>query len=400
MKNAIYHPKSWILFVILLTYSFGALAQSITINGIVKDSTGEGIIGANVLQKGTTNGTVTDLDGNFTLTVPDKNAVLVFSFLGYVSQEVIVGNQTTLNIILKEDTQNLDEVIVIGYGTAKKSDLTGAVTRADMSALEKSPNVNVLQGLKGVVPGLNIGVATKAGDSPTVSIRGRNSISGSTEPLVVLDGVIYRGNISDINPSDIESIDVLKDASSTAIYGSQAANGVLMITTKTAKNYSKPIFEYNGTFTLQGLINNDMKRLDREGFATQIADIMLENSRMGNDLSQRNPDFNPTDYFKDEAVIKGYNEGLNTDWWNLLTEDVPYIQNHNVSVRGKTEMNSYFISFGFTDQKNLVINDTYKRYNVRINLDSKITDWLKIGTSSYFNVSNFSGENTSFEDVN
>ena len=366
------------------------------INGIVKDSTGEGIIGANVLQKGTTNGTVTDLDGNFTLTVPDKNAVLVFSFLGYVSQEVIVGNQTTLNIILKEDTQNLDEVIVIGYGTAKKSDLTGAVTRADMSALEKSPNVNVLQGLKGVVPGLNIGVATKAGDSPTVSIRGRNSISGSTEPLVVLDGVIYRGNISDINPSDIESIDVLKDASSTAIYGSQAANGVLMITTKTAKNYSKPIFEYNGTFTLQGLINNDMKRLDREGFATQIADIMLENSRMGNDLSQRNPDFNPTDYFKDEAVIKGYNEGLNTDWWNLLTEDVPYIQNHNVSVRGKTEMNSYFISFGFTDQKNLVINDTYKRYNVRINLDSKITDWLKIGTSSYFNVSNFSGENTSF----
>lgn len=396
MKNAIYHPKSWILFVILLTYSFGALAQSITINGIVKDSTGEGIIGANVLQKGTTNGTVTDLDGNFTLTVPDKNAVLVFSFLGYVSQEVIVGNQTTLNIILKEDTQNLDEVIVIGYGTAKKSDLTGAVTRADMSALEKSPNVNVLQGLKGVVPGLNIGIATKAGDSPTVSIRGRNSISGSTEPLVVLDGVIYRGNISDINPSDIESIDVLKDASSTAIYGSQAANGVLMITTKTAKNYSKPIFEYNGTFTLQGLINNDMKRLDREGFATQIADIMLENSRMGNDLSQRNPDFNPTDYFKDEAVIKGYNEGLNTDWWNLLTEDVPYIQNHNVSVRGKTEMNSYFISFGFTDQKNLVINDTYKRYNVRINLDSKITDWLKIGTSSYFNVSNFSGENTSF----
>ena len=211
-----------------------------------------------------------------------------------------------------------------------------------------------------------------------------------------MDGVIYRGNISDINPSDIESIDVLKDASSTAIYGSQAANGVLMITTKTAKNYSKPIFEYNGTFTLQGLINNDMKRLDREGFATQIADIMLENSRMGNDLSQRNPDFNPTDYFKDEAVIKGYNEGLNTDWWNLLTEDVPYIQNHNVSVRGKTEMNSYFISFGFTDQKNLVINDIYKRYNVRINLDSKITDWLKIGTSSYFNVSNFSGENTSF----
>lgn len=192
-----------------------------------------------------------------------------------------------------------------------------------------------MQGLKGVVPGLNIGIATKAGDSPTVSIRGRNSISGSTEPLVVLDGVIYRGNISDINPSDIASIDVLKDASSTAIYGSQAANGVLMITTKTVKSVSKPILEYSGSFTLQGLINNDMKRLDRDGFATQVADIKLAESRMGTDMLQRNPDFNPATYFKDGEVITGYNNGVNTDWWDLLTEDVPYIQNHNISVRGK-----------------------------------------------------------------
>ena len=281
MKNAFnFRPLDG--FGCLVDVFIGDVAQSITLKGIVKDDFGESVIGASVLQKGTTNGTVTDLDGNFTLTVPNKNAVLVISFIGYLTQEITVGNQTHFNVLLKEDAQNLDEVIVIGYGTAKKSDLTGAVTRADMGALEKSPNVNVLQGLKGVVPGLNIGIATKAGDSPTVSIRGRNSISGSTEPLVVLDGVIYRGNISDINPSDIASIDVLKDASSTAIYGSQAANGVLMITTtKTVKSVSKPILEYSGSFTLQGLINNDMKRLDREGFATQVADIKLAESRMG-----------------------------------------------------------------------------------------------------------------------
>lgn len=395
-KHTMIHLRSLILFFISGAISLGTWAQSVTITGTVKDDLGEGLIGVSVLQKGTVNGTVTDVDGNYSIAVTGEKATLVFSYIGYISREIPVGSQRTIHVILKEDAQKLDEVVVIGYGTAKKSDLTGAVTRANMGALEKSPNVNVLQALKGVVPGLNIGVATKAGDSPSISIRGRNSISGSTEPLVVLDGVIYRGNIVDINPSDIESIDVLKDASSTAIYGSQAANGVLMITTKTAKKMSKPILEYNGTFTIQGLINNDMKRLDREGFANQIADIYLSESRMGEDMMQRNPDFDPTLKFRNERAIAGYNAGVNTDWWDLLTEPTPYIQNHNLSMRGKTEMNSYFVSFGFTDQQNLVINDTYKRYNIRLNLDSKITNWLKIGTASYFNISNFSGNNTSF----
>ena len=375
MKHTIIHLKSLCLFFMLWVTSVGTFAQTITITGSVKDESGEGLIGVSVLQKGTTNGTVTDLNGNYSIAVNQQNTVLVYSYIGYITQEIKVGTQHSIAVILKEDTQSLDEVVVIGYGTAKKSDLTGAVTRANMGALEKSPNVNVLQGLIGVVPGLNIGVATKAGDSPAISIRGRNSISGSTEPLVVLDGVIYRGNIVDINPSDIESIDVLKDASSTAIYGSQAANGVLMITTKTAKKVSKPILEYNGTFTIQGLINGDMKRLDREGFANQIADIYLSESRMGDDMMQRNPNFDPTLKFRNERAIAGYNAGVDTDWWDLLTEPTPYIQNHNLSIRGKTEMNSYFLSFGFTDQQNLVINDTYKRYNIRINLASKITAW-------------------------
>ena len=397
MNNYLLRLFSFFLFCIIILCE--GQAQTINITGTVKDEFGEGIIGASVVQKGTTNGVVTDLDGNFTLTVTDSETVLIVSYIGYLSQEVKVGGQQHFTIILKEDTQKLEEVVVICYGTAKKSDLTGAVTRANMGVLEKSPNVNVLQGLKGVVPGLNIGVATKAGDSPSISIRGRNSISGSTSPLVVLDGVIFRGDIGDINPNDIESIDVLKDASSTAIYGSQAANGVLMISTKTAQKVSKPILEYNGTFTLQGLINGDIKRLNSEGFANQIRDIYLSESRMGEDLSQMNPNFDPTVKFRNERAIAGYLAGVETDWWDMLTEPTPYIMNHNLSIRGKTDMNSYFLSFGYTDQQNLVVNDTYKRYNLRMNVDSKITNWLKIGTASYFNISNFSGENKSFNSL-
>ena len=399
-KNKITIKECLFLFLILFIWSISAYGQNLKqVKGKVIDRSGESIIGASVIQKGTSNGTVTDLNGEFNIDVLESNRILVISYIGYLTQEVTINNKQDLNIILQEDNQELDEVVVIGYGTAKKSDLTGAVTRANMKALEKSPNVNILQGLKGVVPGLNIGVATKAGDSPSISIRGRNSISGSTSPLVVLDGVIFRGNITDINPSDIESIDVLKDASSTAIYGSQAANGVLMITTKIANKLTKPILEYSGTFTLQGLINNNIKRLDGEGFANQIRDIYMSESRMGDDLSQINPDFDPISKFRNERAIAGYLDGVETDWWNMLTEPTPYIMNHNLSIRGKTDMNSYFVSIGYTDQKNMVVNDTYKRYNIRVNFDSKIASWLKIGTSSYFNISDFSGENKSFNSL-
>lgn len=397
MYRKFYLKRHLVFMLSIMLSCFTLVAQNVfVVKGIVKDETGEPVIGANIVLKGNkTIGTIADINGNFELKVPSADATLSVSFIGMLPQDV-KASLNPMTVILKADNVQLDEVVVIGYGEVKKSDLTGAVTRADMKALEKSPNVNMLQALKGVVPGLNIGVATKAGDSPSISIRGRNSISGSTDPLVVLDGIIYRGNITDINPNDIESVDVLKDASSTAIYGSQAANGVLMVTTKTAKKMSKPILEYNGTFTLQGLINNNIKPLDSEGFANQIRDIYLSESRMGDDLSQVNPDFDPTVKYRNESAIEGYLNRVNTNWWDMLTESTPYIMNHNLSVRGKTDLNSYFISFGYTDQQNLVMNDTYSRYNLRINLDSKITNWLKIGTSSYFNISDFSGENKSF----
>lgn len=372
----------------------------IPISGLVKDENGGPLPGVNIIVKGTTIGTTTDAGGKYSLSVPDENSVLVFSFIGYLQQEIAVKTQTQIDVTLEPDVTTLSEVVVVGYGTMKKSDLTGAVARADLKALENSAPVNAMEGLKGTIPGLNIGTINKAGDNPTITIRGRNSISGTTSPLIVLDGIIYRGSFTDINPSDIESIDVLKDASSAAIYGSQGANGVILITTKMAKTESKPIIEYNGNYSMQRLVSNDMKRLDRDGFLNQLADVYIASSRTGADLMQRNPSWDVATVFRDEAVIAGYPAGTNTDWWNLLSIDNPYIQNHNLSIRGKTKLSSYFLSMGYTDQKSLVKNDTYKRYGVRVNLDANVTDWLTIGTQSFFTFSDLSGNNTGFSTLN
>ena len=388
-----------VVFLAILSVQL-IMAQSFVVKGkVVSKTDGMPLIGASVLQKGTTNGVVTDIDGNYQLQIQGKDAMLRFSYIGMQPQEFKVNAQTNvLDVTLVDNTEMVDEVVVVAYGVRKKGTIAGSVSTVKSEKLENVPAAGFDQALQGQTPGLM--VVSGSGEpsaASTFQIRGTNSINSGTSPLFILDGVpISSSDFNTISPSDIESIDVLKDASSTAIYGSQAANGVLMITTKTAKKVSKPILEYNGTFTIQGLINGDMKRLDREGFANQIADIYLSESRMGDDMMQRNPNFDPTLKFRNERAIAGYNAGVDTDWWDLLTEPTPYIQNHNLSIRGKTEMNSYFLSFGFTDQQNLVINDTYKRYNIRINLDSKITDWLKIGTASYFNLSDFSGVNTSF----
>ncbi len=362
-----------------------------TITGKILDQYGEPVIGANVVEKGTTNGVTTDIDGNFSIKVGD-NATLAVSYIGYNKQEVTVGNQNSVNVTLTEDLLKLEEVVVVGYGTARKSDITGAVVRADLSALQESPNTNIMNALQGLVAGLNVGISGSAGADPDFSIRGRTSLSGSTTPLIVLDGIIYRGNMSDINVNDVASIDVLKDASATAIYGSQASNGVLLITTKTGTgSSSKPIISYSGYYSYQQPTNNDLKPLDREGFLRKVADRFLTESRTGDDMLQMNPNWDASKHMADATTLTGYNNGTDTDWWDLLTNDNPYIQSHDLSVRGSSSLSNYFFSMGYLDQENLIINDKFKRYNVRINLDMKVTDWMKIGTQSMFSVGSTSG---------
>lgn len=352
--------------VLLLCATF-AWGQSRTVSGrVVSAFDNDPLIGVSVVIKGTTQGTSTDVEGRYTLSVA-PGSVLVFSYVGFISEEVTVGNRTEINVLLTEDVQAMDEVVVIGYGTARRSDVTGAVSRADLSALENSPNVNLAERLKGVVPGLNIGVIRTAGGNPDISIRGRNSISGSQSPLIVLDGIIYRGEFTDINPNDIESVDVLKDASSTAIYGSQGANGVILITTKTAKRVIKPIIEFSTQLSHQRLIKN-LKPLDAAGYLRQLENAYISESRMGEDLMQKNPDFKVETKFKDPVVTDGYLKSpmTNTDWWDLLSNPFPYIQTHNISIRGRGETSSYFLSYGLTEQKNIVKNDKFKRHSIRL----------------------------------
>lgn len=361
------------------------------ITGKVVDNFGEAVIGANIAEKGTQNGTITDIDGNFSLQVA-QNATLIISYIGFNTVEKVISNETHITIELQENLLNLDEVVVVGYGTARKSDLTGSVVRADLSALQDSPNTNIMNALQGLVAGLNVGATASAGDDPTFSIRGRTSISGSTTPLLVLDGSIYRGNMSDINVNDVASIDVLKDASATAIYGSQASNGVLLITTKTGTpGKSKPMISYNGYISCQQSTNNKLKPLNREGFLRKVSDRFLSESRIGDDMLQMNPDWDSSKYMADATTLAGFNNGTDTDWWNLLTNDTPYIQSHNMSIRGSSDLSNYFFSMGYLDQENLIINDQYKRYNIRVNLDMKVTDWMKIGTQSSFSMGDRSG---------
>lgn len=360
------------------------------ITGKVTDEFGQPLPGVTILRKGTTTGTVSDMEGNFNIEA-NANDILVFSFIGMKTLEVPVSNQTVINVSLEADVIGIEEVVAVGYGTMKKSDITGSVVRADLTKLQESPNVSLGQSLQGTIPGLNVGAVNTAGSDPSITIRGRTSISGGQGPLIVLDGIIYRGSLVDINPNDIESIDVLKDASAAAIYGSQASNGVMIITSKTVKAMSKPIIEYTGSYTMQESTNEKMRPMNKEGFLQLIADRWLELSRTGPDLLQPNPNWDVAKFLMDANAVNGYLAGVETDWWDLGTNDNPYIQMHNISVRGRSELSNYFMSVGLTDQENLVINDTYSRYNIRLNLDTKITDWLSVGTQTFFTLSNWSG---------
>tara|TARA_R110002050_G_C8962065_1_gene514510 strand:- start:10018 stop:13302 length:3285 start_codon:yes stop_codon:yes gene_type:complete len=363
--------------------------QDYKVTGTVTDANGQPLPGANVLEKGTTNGTQTDFDGNFSINTTDQNAVLVVSYLGFKTNEVVVNDQNQITVILQEDAASLDEVVVIGYGTVKKSDLTGSVVSADIKSFRQSPEANVFQAIKGSIPGLNISQTTQAGEETTLSIRGRTSISGSQSPLIVVDNIIYRGSLNDINPSDIKSIDVLKDASATAVYGSQATNGVIMITTKVGEGDGKPIISFSSAYSVLSP-TKELRPSNTEQFTQKAIDYDWRNSYLeSSGYTILNPNYNVTGLLGLSAA--GFANGTDTDWWGLLTNNSPDIQNHNLSVRGKSKNTSYFISTGITDQKNFLVNDNFKRNTIRINIDNKITDWLSVGVKSFIANSDFSG---------
>ncbi len=366
--------------------------QSLTISGkVTSDEAPEGMPGVNVIIKGTSNGTITDINGDYRLEIPDRSVTLVFSSVGFQQQELSVGNNTVIDVVLEQDVTALGEVIVVGYGTQKAKDLTGSVVRADLKSFEEAPNTSILQALSGTLPGVNVNQTAAAGSEPAIRIRGRNTLNGNQEPLVVVDGIIYRGRLSDLNPRDIESIDVLKDVSSKAIYGAQAANGVVLVTTKQQKGNRPTNITYSASYATQTPVN-ELQPLQREGYLKAARDVDWQNGYLGPDYTEENPAWthaNNTGFFP--PVIAGLNDGTDFDWYNEVTGP-GYIANHHVNITGGAGNTTFFVSGGYTDQEGWMLNDTYERFTGRVNLDIQITDWLKIGTNTFGSFSDFSGE--------
>lgn len=349
-----------------------------TVEGVVVDEFDGPLPGVSVMVKGTSIGAVTDFDGKYSI-VASSGDVLVFSYLGMKTQEVTVGNQSTVNVSMEPDALGLEEFVVVGYGVSKKSDLTGAVASIDVEKMAEIPNVSVIQSLQGTVAGLNVGAVDAAGENPTISVRGQTSLSSGSaanSPLIVVDGIIYRGSLVDLNKSDIESVDVLKDASSAAIYGSQAANGVILITTKKGKTVGKPVINYSASYTVQT--------------PTEHALEPMESAELKEFLADAYPGQDVQALLGTQEMKDGYASGFNNGLWDIITGD-GYINTHNLSVRGRSENFGYFFSGGFTDVKGFVINDLYKKVNYRMNLDADINDWLNVGTEAFVTNSDYSG---------
>ncbi|MFV0505241.1 MAG: SusC/RagA family TonB-linked outer membrane protein, partial [Bacteroidales bacterium] len=332
--------------------------------------------------KGTTKGVVADSNGNFQLQV-EKGEVIVASFIGYKSQEISYTGQTKVTFALASEMVVADDVVVIGYGTVKKSDLTGSVASANIKNFEKSPNTNIVQSLQGIVPGLNIGQSTIAGSTPNISIRGTNTLSGNKSVLIVLDGIIYNNSLSSINPNDIASIDVLKDASATAVYGAQAANGVLLITSKKGKE-GKARISFSSAYSISNPTKN-IRPMNRDEYFEYTKKMWYDKAYIGPDYTTPNPDFKMSDYLDLVMLDNTQADGISSydyDWWGEGTRMGSIFENR-LSISGGTEAAAYLVSFEDVNQKGYILNDDFKRKSIRVNLDTRPLKWAKLGVQAF-----------------
>lgn len=343
-----------------------------TVEGVVKDALGDPVIGANVIVKGTTNGTITDLNGHFSLPV-SNNATLIVSFIGYLNTEIVVGNKKEVVVTLKEDTQNLDEVVVIGYGTQKKVNLSGAVSSVNVSEMiDSRPVTNISSALSGMAAGVYINSSNNKpsnNGNASITVRGQGTLNNSS-PLVIIDGV--EGSMNSVSPQDVENVSILKDAASAAIYGSRAANGVILITTKKGKQ-GKIKLEYSGYVSFESIHNN-------MNLVTNYADYMGYMNEGYNNSNKPKP-FSQTMIDLWRANEDNPNKLLypNSDLMDVY--DVGVAQQHNFSVSGGSDKITFYTAFNYMDNPGVLINTGHGRYSLRSNIDAKITDWLKIGTN-------------------
>jgi len=362
--------KLTILFVLLLIGGMQVVFAQKTIRGKVT-SIGDGtaIPGAAVAVPGTTVGVVTDVSGNFTLSVPVNAKTLKISFVGMKTKEVQIGSQKEINVELESATTELDELVVVGYGSVKKSDVTGAVSSVKGDEMIQLPTMRVDQALQGRAAGVSVqNTDGQPGGNVTIRVRGGNSILGGNNALVVIDG-LQGGNINNLNPNDIESVEILKDASATAIYGARGANGVILISTKKGV-VGKPVISYSVNYGTQSL-SHKLDLLNPNQFAQKVDDYAA--SQNGTVNSPITPVLPFT-----AAQVAAFKNGGGTDWQNAIYR-AAIIQNHQLSISGGTENIRYFVSGGFMDQQGLVVNTKYSRFTLRSNLDLKVNNWLSAG---------------------
>lgn len=354
---------AWLMAPLLLVglSSADVIAQT-RVTGKVIDSSGESLPGVSILLKGTAIGVSTDADGQYAIELPDGgNHILVYSFIGYKTHEELVGSRTLVNITLETDNKMLDEVVVVGYGTQLKSDITGSIASVSSEALREVPAANLQQALQSRAAGLEIQrIGTTPGAGAQIRIRGERSISGSNDPLIVLDNIPYQGNISDINPDEIESVEVLKDASATAIYGSRGANGVILVTTK------------------RGVKGPTRVNIDSYYGIAQVArkyDVYSpEEYRAMRDISPWNQGYMPEE-------LESINTGRSTDWQDLMYQD-GYITNHNLSASGGNEYNQFSVGGGYFKETTVLPGQDYQRGSLRSTMDFKVGEKLKMGFNS------------------
>lgn len=355
--------------------------QGKKVTGVVVDASGEPVIGANVVVKGTTNGTITDFDGNYTIEGVSASDVLVFSYIGYLSQEITVGNQAAINVTLSEDSQALDEVVVVGYGVMRKSDVTGSIGVAKGDELTKNQNFSALDNLRGKVSGVNIfsNSSQPGAYSNRVVIRGMATINASSNPLYVVDGVVME-NFDLVNPNDIESMEVLKDASAAAIYGARGANGVIMVTTKRGKKDGEGVqISYQGSVSASHIARK-METLTAQEWCDAFM-IGLENE---NKYQGKNWSLNRTDWFNDPDYFTNGNPIYDTNWQDEATRTA-VSHNHQLNIQQAGKNSSMGAFLNYTDQQGIVNNTYNKRINAKMTYDANPTPWLSTAVNVLVN---------------
>ncbi len=379
MKKQILNLLKGILFLLLCTFSQHVFAQNVTVRGTVTDTRGELLIGVTVQVHGTTIGTVTDANGSFVLPNIPSNAALEVSYVGMNSQTIALEGRTSLQVILEEDAELLEEVVVVGYGTMRREAVTGSVSSMQGDVLRDVPTGNLTAALQGRLPGVQMQQSSsKPGADMQIRIRGTRSLNADNDPLVVLDGIPFAGSISDINPNDIKSIDILKDASSTAIYGSRGANGVIMITTHKGMAGQKARVSYNAYYGAKTLYNRyPMMTGDELYQLRHDAGVYLEDLGGGNTR--------PT-LGSDEA------QGVNTDWQDLMFKS-GMVMSHDISISGGTATGSYNFGAGYYEDQSLLPGQNYNRINIRANIDQSIGRYFRFGLTSNNNYNVTNGQN-------